>query len=62
MNMNFKNVIAVVVISAATAVMSVWGFGTYAQYQSAGVQESGKLQQVPPRRLFILKQEQRQGR
>ena len=43
MNMNFKNVIAVVVISAATAVMSVWGFGKYAQYQSAGVQESGKL-------------------
>ncbi len=43
MNMNFKNVIAVVAISAATAVMSVWGFGKYVQYQSAGVQESGKL-------------------
>lgn len=43
MNMNFKNVIAIVAISAATAVMSVWGYGRYERYQAAGVQEAGKL-------------------
>ncbi len=43
MNMNFKNVIAIVAISAATAVMSVWGYGRYERYQAAGVQEPGKL-------------------
>ncbi len=43
MNMNFKSVIAVVAISAATAIMSVWGYGKIVQYQTAGIQESGKL-------------------
>jgi Do/DeqQ family serine protease len=43
MNMNFKNVIAVVAISATTAIMSVWGYGKYVQYQTAGIQEAGKL-------------------
>jgi len=41
--MNFKSVIAVVAISAATAIMSVWGYGKVVQYQTAGIQESGKL-------------------
>ncbi len=43
MDMNFKNVIAVVVISAATALASVWGYAKYERYQMAGTQEAGKL-------------------
>ena len=43
MTMNLKNVIAVVAISATTAVFSVWGYGKYIQHQTAGIQESGKL-------------------
>lgn len=41
--MNLKNILAVVAISATTAVLSVWGFSKYNDYQRAGVQESGKL-------------------
>ena len=43
MHMNLKNILAVVGISATTAVLSVWGFGKYNDYQRAGIQDSGKL-------------------
>jgi len=41
--MNLKNILAVVAISATTAVLSVWGFSKYNDYQRAGIQEDGKL-------------------
>ncbi|MBL0882797.1 MAG: trypsin-like peptidase domain-containing protein [Chitinophagaceae bacterium] len=41
--MNLKNILAVVAISASTAVLSVWGYSKYNDYQRAGVQEEGKL-------------------
>lgn len=41
--MNLKNIIAVVAISAATAVLSVWGYGKYQQSQYEGIQDPGKL-------------------
>lgn len=41
--MNFKSILTVVVISAGTAVASVWGYGKYLERQHAGVQEAGKL-------------------
>ncbi|GAC1438752.1 MAG: trypsin-like peptidase domain-containing protein [Sediminibacterium sp.] len=41
--MNFRNILAVVAISASTAVLSVWGYGKYNNYQQAGLQEAGKL-------------------
>lgn len=41
--MKLKNVVAIVAISAATALLSVWGFGRYQQYRYAGTQEPGKL-------------------
>jgi Do/DeqQ family serine protease len=41
--MKLKNVLLVVVISAATAVLSVWGYGKWMQKQYAGTQEPGKL-------------------
>jgi serine protease Do len=41
--MTFKNILAVVAISATTAIASVWGYGEYKQQQYAGMQESGKL-------------------
>lgn len=43
MNMNLKNIVAVVAISASTAVMSVWGYGKFMEHQTAGIQEAGKL-------------------
>lgn len=43
MNMNLKNIVAVVAISASTAVMSVWGYGKFVEHQTAGIQEAGKL-------------------
>lgn len=43
MNMRLKNMLAVVAISATTAVLSVWGYGEFRSYQQAGVQETGKL-------------------
>jgi serine protease Do len=41
--MNLRNILAVVAISATTAVVSVWGYGKYEQQQYAGIQEQGKL-------------------
>lgn len=41
--MNLKNVLAVVAISATTAILSVWGFSKYNEYQHAGIQDTGKL-------------------
>lgn len=41
--MNLKNILAVVAISATTAVLSVWGFTKYNDYQRAGIQDTGKL-------------------
>jgi serine protease Do len=41
--MNLKNILAVVAISATTAVLSVWGYGKYEQQQYAGTQDGGKL-------------------
>ena len=41
--MNLKNILAVVAISATTAVLSVWGFSKYNDYQRAGIQDAGKL-------------------
>jgi serine protease Do len=41
--MNLKNIIAVVAISASTAIASVWGFNKYQQKQYAGIQDPGKL-------------------
>lgn len=41
--MNLKNILAVVGISATTAILSVWGFGKYNDYQRAGTQDTGKL-------------------
>ncbi len=41
--MNLKNILAVVAISATTAVLSVWGFSKYNDYQRAGIQDTGKL-------------------
>lgn len=43
MNMNLKNIVAVVAISASTAVMSVWGYGKFVEHQTAGIQDAGKL-------------------
>ncbi|MBS1579826.1 MAG: trypsin-like peptidase domain-containing protein [Bacteroidetes bacterium] len=41
--MTFKNILAVIGISAATAVGSVWGYGKYVQYQTAGTQDPSKV-------------------
>lgn len=41
--MNLRNILAVVAISATTAVLSVWGYGKYEQQQYAGIQAEGKL-------------------
>lgn len=41
--MKFKNILAVIVISATTALLSVWGYGKWMQYDYAGIQEPGKL-------------------
>jgi Do/DeqQ family serine protease len=43
MNMNFKNMLAIVAISATTAITSVWGYGKFVEHQLAGIQEPGKL-------------------
>lgn len=43
MKTNLKNVIAVVAISATTAVLSVMGYGKWMQSKYAGIQEQGKL-------------------
>ena len=41
--MNLKNILAIVAISASTAVASVWGYSKFVQNQYAGVQEPGKV-------------------
>jgi Do/DeqQ family serine protease len=41
--MNFKNILAVMAISASTAVVSVWGYGKFVEHQFAGVQDPSKL-------------------
>jgi serine protease Do len=41
--MKLKNILAVVAISATTAVLSVWGYGKILDRQSAGIQEAGKI-------------------
>ncbi|MDB5192545.1 MAG: HtrA protease/chaperone protein [Segetibacter sp.] len=41
--MKFKNIFLVVLISATTAFLSVWGYDKYNQHQMAGMQEPGKL-------------------
>ncbi len=41
--MNPKSILAVVAISASTAVLSVWGYGKLVERQHAGDQEAGKL-------------------
>ncbi len=41
--MNFKNILAVVAISASTAVASVWGYSKIQENRYAGVQQEGKL-------------------
>ncbi|MEK7199436.1 MAG: serine protease, partial [Bacteroidota bacterium] len=41
--MKLNNILAIVAISAITAVLSVWGFGKFTDYQNAGLQEAGKL-------------------
>jgi len=43
MTMKFKNILAVIFISAITALLSVWGYGKWMQYDYAGIQEPGKL-------------------
>ena len=43
MNMNIKQLLSVVAVSAITAIGSVWGYGKFVQYQTAGIQETGKL-------------------
>lgn len=41
--MKIKNILLVVLISASTAVASVWGYGKWEQGRYAGVQDNGKL-------------------
>ncbi|MFL9483762.1 trypsin-like peptidase domain-containing protein [Chitinophagaceae bacterium LWZ2-11] len=41
--MKFKNILAIVCISAVTAIASVYGYGKFLQSRNAGMQEPGKL-------------------
>ena len=41
--MRLKNILAVVAISATTAIMSVWGYGRFIASQTAGLQDPGKV-------------------
>jgi serine protease Do len=41
--MNLKNVLAVVAISASTAIASVWGYSKFEQNRYSGLQQEGKL-------------------
>lgn len=43
MNTNLKNILAVVAISAATAILSVAGYSKWMQNKYAGIQETGKV-------------------
>ena len=41
--MKFKTILAIIAISATTAIASVWGYGKIVERQYAGIQESGKI-------------------
>lgn len=41
--MKLKNILAVVLISATTAMLSVWGYGKYQESRTAGIQIDGKV-------------------
>jgi len=41
--MKLKNVLLVVVVSAATSLLSIWGYGTWLRNQSVSMQNEGKL-------------------
>jgi len=41
--MKLKNVLLVILISAATSFASVWGYNRWEEKQTAGIQEPGKL-------------------
>lgn len=41
--MKLKNILAVVLISAGTAILSVWGYGKFQESRSAGIQVDGKV-------------------
>lgn len=41
--MKLKNILLVVLISASTAILSVWGYGKWMEKKYAGTQEQGKL-------------------
>ena len=41
--MKFKTILAIIAISATTAIASVWGYGKIVERQYAGIQEAGKL-------------------
>ena len=41
--MKLKNIFLVVLISASTALLSVWGFAKFQEHQTAGMQQEGKL-------------------
>src|SRR6476469_515716 len=41
--MKLKSLLLVVVVSATTALLSMWGYNRYQQSHFAGVQEAGKL-------------------
>ncbi|MBY0479778.1 MAG: trypsin-like peptidase domain-containing protein [Chitinophagaceae bacterium] len=41
--MKFKNILAIMAISATTAIASVWGYGKWVEHQYAGVQDQTKL-------------------
>ncbi len=41
--MKIRNILATALISALTAVLSVWGYGKFMERQSAGIQEPGKV-------------------
>jgi serine protease Do len=43
MNTNLKNILTIVTVSAATAIVSVWSYGKILERQSAGIQEPGKV-------------------
>lgn len=43
MNFNYKNVLAIIGISACTTFISIWGFAKWARSNSNSVQELGKL-------------------
>jgi len=41
--MKFKNILAIIAISATTAIGSVWGYGKFIEHQYAGIQDPGNF-------------------